>query len=40
VGDFIAVDPVITGDAYITGIQQFVIDPADPIKYGFVVGRT
>jgi proline racemase len=40
VGDFIAVEPIIIGDAYITGIQQFVIDPADPIKYGFVVGRT
>lgn len=37
VGDFIAVNPTITSDAYITGIQQFVVDPDDPIKYGFVV---
>jgi proline racemase len=39
VGDFTAVDPVITGDAYITGIHQFVVDPHDPVKHGFVVGR-
>ncbi|NIS68453.1 MAG: proline racemase [Proteobacteria bacterium] len=39
VGDYPAVDPVITGGAYITGIQQFVVDPKDPVKYGFVVGR-
>ncbi len=39
VGDFIAVDPVITGKAYITGIQQFVVDPNDSVKYGFVVNR-
>ena len=38
VGDFIAVDPVVTGEAYITGIQQFVVDPHDPLKYGFTVG--
>ncbi len=39
VGDFAAVDPVITGEAYITGIHQFVVDPHDPVKHGFVVGR-
>jgi proline racemase len=39
VGDFTAVDPVITGEAYITGIHQFVVDPHDPVKHGFVVGR-
>lgn len=38
-GNFIAVDPVVSGKAYITGIQQFVVDPNDPLKYGFVVGR-
>lgn len=38
VGDFVAADPIITGDAYITGIQQLVVDPSDPVKYGFVVG--
>jgi len=38
VGDFMAVDPVVTGEAYMTGIQQFVVDPHDPLKYGFTVG--
>lgn len=38
VGKFVGVDPIITGDAYITGIQQFVVDPSDPVKYGFMVG--
>lgn len=38
VGDIVAVEPVITGEAYITGIQQFVVDPHDPLKYGFTVG--
>lgn len=38
VGDFRAVTPVVTGAAYITGIQQFVVDPDDPVKCGFTVG--
>ncbi|WP_066378933.1 proline racemase family protein [Anabaena sp. CA = ATCC 33047] len=38
VGDMVAVNPVLTGDAHITGIQQFVVDANDPLKYGFVVG--
>jgi len=37
VGPLTAVVPRIGGTAYITGIQQFVIDPADPMKYGFLV---
>jgi proline racemase/trans-L-3-hydroxyproline dehydratase len=37
VGEFSGVDPVITGSAYITGIQQFVVDPDDPLGYGFVL---
>ena len=37
-GDFLAVEPVVTGTAYITGMQQFVVDPNDPFKYGFLVG--
>jgi proline racemase len=37
VGPLTAVVPRIGGTAYITGIQHFVIDPADPIKYGFLV---
>lgn len=38
VGDYVAVVPVVTGAAYLIGIQQFVVDPNDPFKYGFVVG--
>lgn len=38
VGDFPAVIPEITGQAFITGIQQFVIHPDDPFKYGFSIG--
>jgi proline racemase len=37
VGDFVAVEPVVTGRAYITGIQQFVADPKDPFRHGFRV---
>jgi proline racemase/trans-L-3-hydroxyproline dehydratase len=39
VGEFVAVDPIFTGQAYLTGMHQFVVDPNDPAKYGFVVGR-
>jgi proline racemase len=35
VGEFNAVIPEITGSAYITGFNQYVIDPDDPLKYGF-----
>jgi proline racemase len=35
VGDFKAVIPEITGSAYITGFNQLMIDPEDPLKYGF-----
>jgi len=35
VGDFDAVIPEITGSAYITGFNTFVIDEDDPMKYGF-----
>jgi proline racemase len=38
VGPFDAVIPEITGNAYITGFNQFVIDPDDPVKYGFLLG--
>ena len=37
VGHLIGVVPRVGGAAYITGIQQFVIDPDDPMKYGFLV---
>lgn len=35
VGKFKGVIPEITGSAYITGFNQFVIDEEDPLKYGF-----
>lgn len=35
VGEFDAIIPEITGSAYITGFNHFVIDPEDPLKYGF-----
>ncbi|AOT69903.1 proline racemase [Geosporobacter ferrireducens] len=35
VGEFEAIIPEITGSAYITGFNHFVIDPEDPLKYGF-----
>jgi proline racemase len=34
-GHLKAIIPRISGSAHITGIQQFVIDPEDPLKYGF-----
>ncbi|MFH0813992.1 MAG: proline racemase family protein [Pseudomonadota bacterium] len=37
VGNIKAVIPEITARAFITGIQQFVIDPADPLRYGFSI---
>ncbi len=35
VGKYDAVVPEITGSSYITGFNHFVIDPDDPLKYGF-----
>jgi proline racemase len=37
VGKFKAVIPEITGQAYITGFHQFLIDPIDPVKEGFLI---
>jgi proline racemase len=37
-GEFTAVAPIITGEAHITGLHQFVVDPKDPLKYGFLLG--
>jgi len=37
VGRFKAVVPEITGNAYITGFNQFVVDPDDPLKHGFLL---
>ena len=38
VAEFDAVIPQITGSAYVTGLSTYVIDPDDPLKYGFQVG--
>lgn len=38
VGGYPAVIPAIRGSAYITGIQQFVLDPRDPWPRGFYLG--
>ena len=38
VGNYKAIIPQITGSAYITGVATYVIDPDDPLKYGFQVG--
>lgn len=37
VGDYPGVLAEVTGSAYITGLQQFVIDERDPLKYGFIM---
>ncbi|MTI71370.1 MAG: proline racemase [Firmicutes bacterium] len=37
IGEYTAIYPEITGSAYITGFNQYVIDPDDPVKYGFAL---
>lgn len=37
VGDFDAVIPEITGSAYLTGFNTYVIDPDDPLRFGFAI---
>ncbi len=39
IGEYPAVVPTIRGSAYITGIQQFVVDPRDPFPEGFHLGK-
>jgi len=36
-GDYTAVIPEVEGKAYITGTHEFVIDPDDPLKDGFLL---
>ena len=38
VGPYQAVVPTITGQAWIYGLSQYVVDPSDPFPEGFVVG--
>jgi len=35
IGDQTVVVPEIEGNAYVTGFQQFVVDPRDPLRFGF-----
>lgn len=37
VGEYPAIIPRITGRAYVTGIHQFVAEPDDPLKKGFLL---
>ncbi len=39
VGPYTAVVPTVRGRAWITGIQQFVLDPRDPWPHGFFLGE-
>jgi trans-L-3-hydroxyproline dehydratase len=34
-----AIVPEIEGSAYITGRHEFLIDPSDPLREGFFLGR-
>jgi len=36
-GPYAAVIPEVSGDAHITGRNEFLIDPDDPLKYGFIL---
>jgi proline racemase len=38
VGDYPAVVPTLSGQAWITGFAQYVVDPEDPFPNGFTVG--
>lgn len=35
--EYEAVIPVVTGSAYITGRNEWLIDPGDPLRYGFIL---
>ncbi|MCT9077090.1 proline racemase family protein [Streptomyces fulvoviolaceus] len=39
VGPYDAVVPGVSGRAWITSFDQLVLDPTDPFRNGFVVGR-
>jgi proline racemase len=38
VGDYLAVVPTLSGQAWITGMASYVLDPSDPFPEGFTVG--
>lgn len=40
IDEYHAIIPQITGSAYITGFNQWIIDDNDPLAYGFLMGTT
>ncbi len=38
IGDYDGIIPQITGRAYVTGFNHFIINDEDPLKYGFKLG--
>ena len=38
-GKYSAIIPEVTGDAYITGMNTFFINPDDPLKNGFIFNK-
>jgi proline racemase len=38
IGPFPAVVPTLSGQAWITGFANYVLDPSDPFPAGFTVG--
>jgi len=38
IGPYPAVVPTITGQAWLYGISQYLVDPTDPFPEGFIVG--
>jgi proline racemase len=40
VGEYPAIIPEVAGNAYITGFQQLVAEPDDPLKKGFLLSET
>ena len=38
VGDYTAVVPTLSGQGWITGFSEWVVDPTDPFPDGFTVG--
>ena len=37
IDNHLAVVPVVSGESYVTGLSHFVMDPRDPLPYGFLV---
>ena len=38
IGDYRAIVPSITGQAWITGFASYVVDPTDPFPDGYTMG--